>query len=335
MIKKYGPALLGLAVSAGFLFLALRNVSLAQLAEAAAQVKLFWLGPMVLVVLIDLFVRTVRWRFLLSGARDERGAAVATPLWMLFQLETIGLALNNVLFLRLGEFARAYLAGLELGVPGVYALATVLVERALDIMALLSIFVCAAGYCPDTVPSGLRLVAGLLVLGLAAGLVLVSAVDRSLETGGAWVGWLARAPQGMRDLVRRLALGSRALRSWRTALPAAALSLCLWLVDAGIYWLAGRAMSLDPALSYGRSIVALATAAAASALPTAPGAFGTFEQFIKTLLVSWKVAEPVALAYAGVVHLLSYLIVTFLGMIFLYQMGHSLGSLGRAVRERA
>ena len=118
------------------------------------------------------------------------------------------------------------------------------------------------------------------------------------------------------------------------AVPAAALSLSLWLIDAGIYWFTSRAMGLEPGLSYGRSVVVLSTAAAASAIPAAPGAFGIFEQFVETLLVAWKVPAPVALAYAGIVHLVMYLIVTLLGIIFLYQLGHSFGSLGRAVRRK-
>ena len=329
MVKKYGSALLGIAISAGFLFLALRRVSLAQVAEAMARVKLLWLGPMIGVVAADLFVRSWRWRFLLSAREDKEGPI---PLAMLIKLEAIGLAMNNVLFMRLGEFARAYLAGLELGVSGVYALATVFVERALDIMSLLSLFVAAAGYCPDIIPSSWRVAAALVVAGLAAGLVVVSAVDRSLEKGGVWEAWLSRTPRGLGELVRKLALGSRALRSWRVAVPAAMLSLSLWLIDAVIYWFAWRAMGLAPDLGYGRAVVVLSTAAAASALPTAPGAFGTFEQFVKTLLVSWQVPAPQALAYAGIVHLLSYLTVTLLGIVFLYQMGHSFGSLGRAAR---
>ena len=331
MIKKYVSAALSIAVTLFFLYLALRRVSISQLAEAASALDRVWLVPMIGVVMMDLMVRSLRWRLLLSGAAGPDGKPLRAPVAMLFQLQAVGLGLNNILLFRLGEFTRAYLAGVELDISAVYALATVFVERALDMMALLTLFVVAAGFFPETVPGALRAAAALAVAGLGLGLVAVSFLDRSLERGGA--AWVERMPERARALVRKAALGSRALRSLPVLAGAVALSLSLWLVDAGIYWMAGRAMHLSPALGYGRSVVVLSTAAAASAIPAAPGAFGTFEQFVKTLLVSWQVPEPAALAYAGIVHLLFYLIVTFLGLIFLYRLGHSFGSLTRAVRE--
>lgn len=331
MIKKYVSAGLGVAVTVFFLYLALRRVSFAQLGEAASTLKLAWLVPMIGVVFTDLWIRAIRWRLLLSGAAGPDGTPIQAPVLKLFQLEAIGLGLNNILLLRLGEFLRAYLAGKELEISGIHALATIFVERALDMMALMTLFVIASAAVPETVPAALRAVAALAVVGLGLGLVAVSFLDRSLERGGAL--WVGRLPEKLRSLVRKAALGSRALRSAPVLAGAAALSLSLWLVDAGVYWMAGKAMGLSPGIGYGRSLVVLSTAAAASALPAAPGSFGTFEHFIKELLVGWSVAEPAALAYAGIVHLLFYLIVTFLGVACLYRLGHTFDSLTRAAKE--
>lgn len=331
MIRKYGSAALSIAVTFFFLYLALRRVSIAELAQAASALDRLWLVPMIAVVAVDLLVRSLRWRLLLTGAKGPDGKPIRAPLWVLFQLEAVGLGLNNILLFRLGEFTRGYLAGVELGISGIYAMATIFVERALDMMALLTLFVVAAGFFPETVPGALRGAAALAVTGLGLGLVAVSFLDRSLERGRA--AWLEQLPEKARSLVGKAALGSRALRSLPVLAGAAALSLSLWLVDAGVYWMAGRAMHLIPELNYGRCVVVLSTAAAASAIPAAPGAFGTFEEFITRLLVSWTIPAPAALAYAGIVHLLFYLVVTLLGLICLYRLGHTFGSLTRAARD--
>lgn len=330
-MKRYASAAIGLSVTGVFLYFAVRKVSLAELALAASSIDPRWLPGMIAIVVADLLVRSLRWQLLFKGAKGTDGQPAVTPVLTLLKLEAIGLAMNNVVFLRLGEFTRAYLAGVELKVSGVYALATVLVERALDMMALLSLFVIAAGFVPETVPPPLRAAAALAVTGLGIGLVAVSWLDYAVQRGGAR--WLGRLPVKLQAIVHQLALGSRALRSPDALLGSIALSLTLWLVDAGVYWMAGRAMGIVPEIGYGRSVVVLSTAAAASAMPTAPGAFGTYEQFVKALLVSWQVPEATALAYAGVIHLLFYLVVTFFGLVCLYRMGHTLESLGRAAKQ--
>lgn len=330
-MKKSVSAVLSIGITVFFLYLALRKVSIRELSHAAAGLDLRYLAPIACIAALDLLVRAARWRLLLAGAPRSEPASPPPSVWMLFQLEAIGLALNNILLFRLGEFTRAYLAGVELRVSGFYALATVLVERALDMIALLILFIVASGFFPETVPSTLRAGATLAAAGISIGLVAVSWFDRALERGGA--AWVGRLPEKIRGLVRKAALGSRALRKPSALVASVALSLSLWLVDASIYWLMAKAMGLSGTIGYGRAVVILSTAAAASAVPAAPGAFGTFEQFVKALLVSWQVPEPVALAYAGIVHMIFYLVVTLLGLVFLYRLGHSFGSLTRAAKE--
>ncbi|MBI5201395.1 MAG: flippase-like domain-containing protein [Elusimicrobia bacterium] len=329
-MKKWVSAALGFGVTAFFLWLALRKVSIAELQQAASEMDVRYLIPLVMVAFSDLFVRAVRWRLLLDGA-PRSPEAPPPSVWMLFQLEAIGLGLNNVLLFRLGEFIRGYLASVELSIPGVYAMATIFVERALDMIALLTLFVTAASFYPETVDPRVRTGALVAVIGLSVGLVVVTLLDRELEAGRA--AWVGKLPERFRDLVQKAALGSRALRSPLVMLATAALSLSLWLVDSAIYFLAAKGMGLSEYIGYGRSVVILSTAAAASAVPAAPGAFGTYEQFVKALLVTWHVPEAAALAYAGIVHLLFYLVSTLLGLVFLYKLGHTFGSLSKAAQE--
>ena len=81
------------------------------------------------------------------------------------------------------------------------------------------------------------------------------------------------------------------------------------------------------ALGYGRSVLILSTAAASCLLPAVPGSFGAFEGAIKTFLVRLNIDGTLALSYAGFVHVVNYLIVTGLGIIFLYRSGYTLAHL--------
>lgn len=324
-MKRYAAIVLGLIVSGALFAMALRNVELAEVVRAVSGVRPGWLPPMVGVILGDLFIRALRWRLLLSAAAGHAGVL------RLFRLETIGLAVNNVGFLRVGEIVRGFLAAREMGVSPLTCLASIVIERVLDTAALALLFGTAAVLYPEAIPAGLGTLAYLATGTLLVSLVLISYADGSLHQG-VLARRLGRFPRLLR-LLRQIALGTEALRSWPTALAAGGLSLLLWVLDAGLYWSGGQAIALEPGLNYGRSMLVLSTAAASTFLPAMPGSFGAFEQAIKALLVVWGVEAAAALGFAGFVHLLNYLVVTGLGIAFLYRAGHSLASLKALGRQ--
>lgn len=309
---------LGLGMTALFLWLAARNVSLPELAAALAAARWRWLPFMLGMGLADLVIRAARWKILLWRAAPRAGV------WTLFKLEAIGLALNNVLFLRVGELARAFLAGRELGAHVASTLASVAVERALDVAALLLLFCAAAALAPQFVPAALRR-AGLLAL------CGVLAAIGALAVGEGQVWRLKRWP-GVHRLAAQLAQGAAVLREPAPAAAAAVLSLGLWSVDALVYWAGARALSLGALVSYPRAILVLSWAGAAAALPAAPGAFGTFEALVKSILVDFGAGPDAAFACAVFTHMTTYLTATVLGLLFLWQVGLSFGELTRAVQ---
>ena len=46
---------------------------------------------------------------------------------------------------------------------------------------------------------------------------------------------------------------------------------------------------------------------------------------LAAVTVSWGVPKDIGFAYASYSHVLAYLLITVLGVVFVYQMGHSLG----------
>ncbi|MDE1976415.1 MAG: hypothetical protein KGI84_04045, partial [Elusimicrobia bacterium] len=72
---------------------------------------------------------------------------------------------------------------------------------------------------------------------------------------------------------------------------------------------------------------------AGTALPAAPGAFGTFEDFVKSLLMEFNLSSQKAFAYAFFNHMVGYIFVTSLGLAFLYYEGLTLAELKGALRH--
>lgn len=319
-MKKRVTVAVGLAATAFFLWLGLRGVELHKLGEALAGARWGWLLPMSLIVFVDIGVRALRWRVLLSRA------APGASLKELARLETIGLAVNNVLFMRLGELARAALCARRLGVSGAAALASVAVERALDVAALLTIFLVATRLAPGFVPGHVAQGAALLLAGAVGALVVLALAEKSLARDGALERLLRRWPR-VHGLVEQLSLGAAVLRSPMAAAQAAAYSLALWSVDACLYWAGSRALALDALMDYPRAVLTLSWAGASSALPAAPGAIGTFEAVVGQILGKFGADASSAFAYALVVHAVMYLLVTAAGLVCLWGVGASLAGL--------
>ncbi len=325
--KKLLSGVLAFTITGVFLWLALRKVEFAALGAALSAARLGWLLPMVAIVYLDLFVRAVRWRVLLSRARP-----VPAPVWDLYKLSAIGLAVNNVLLLRLGELARAGLAARRLGIPAAAALASVAVERALDVAALLTIFILATRLAPGIAPAAVVHAAMLLLCGAIGALIVLAVAESSLAPGG-FVERALRPWPKVHRLLEQLALGAAVLRSPLAAAQAAALSLTLWTVDAALYWAGAYALGLGGVMDFPRAILTLSWAGAVSAIPAAPGALGTFEAFVASILRTFGAAPEAALAYALMTHMIMYLLVTVTGLVFLSREGVSLAQLREEVER--
>lgn len=328
-LRRHAPAVVGFVISAVLLYLALRNVKFEELGKMLAQARWEWVAVMVGIGFVDLTVRGARWRLLLSRAQ---GKGAKPTVFLMSRLEAVGLAINNVLPARIGELARAFLAGRELGIPVATALSSVAVERALDVTALLTLFCGAAAAIPGFVPAAVVRGAALVLAGGIAAVSVLAFAEERLERGHAWEKALRPWPK-IHELLSQLAAGAAVLRSPVAAAQAAALSLCLWAVDALAYWAGARALGLGAFVDYPRSVLVLSWAGAAAAVPTAPGGFGSFELAVQNILEKLGVPTAQALGYALFNHMEMYLLVTVIGLLCLAQFGVSLGEL-RAAMDR-
>jgi uncharacterized protein (TIRG00374 family) len=102
----------GIAISAVFLAVTLARVNLPAAAAAIAAAAPGYLVVALGIVLVDLALRAVRWKVLL----DPLPATSGRPAFRLaFGYLTIGFLANAVLPARLGDVARASLAGTAFG----------------------------------------------------------------------------------------------------------------------------------------------------------------------------------------------------------------------------
>jgi hypothetical protein len=132
MRKSYVQLAVGLAISGIFLYWVLRPVDFTKLGLALLQFQWLWVIPFLGVTFVSLWLRAVRWRILLSPAREFTSARLFSPLMA-------GFALNSLLPARAGEFARAVILNRTENLPLAPTFATIIVERLFDMITLLGL----------------------------------------------------------------------------------------------------------------------------------------------------------------------------------------------------
>ena len=308
----------GFLVGGILLYLALRNIEFAKLAAIYSKVNPVYIIPVVFIVAIELVFRGARWRLLLLPSNPAVRVADA------FKLEAAGLALNNILPLRLGELARAAFTARIFKIPLITVLATILVERLLDVLVLILMFAVAARF--GGITGGFMNYGGLLwglVAGLAAGIAALIFADELVAHE--WCsGFFVRFPS-VRLLFERVAMGVKGFHSFRNGALIFLFAGLQWFMDALIFYLLGMAFGLGDILDIFKSVALVFEGAAAASVPGMPGNFGNYEFVMMRVLGAWGVPEDTGFAYVSYAHVLGYIAITLLGVFFIYQMGQSLG----------
>lgn len=124
-MKRPLQILLSIAVSALFVWLSLRGAPLSEVWDAVLRADLRWVALYFVFLTGVHLVRVARWGLLLEPVAKVRFRD-------LNPIGAVGFMALMVLPLRLGELARPYLVGEQLGVRKTAALASVVVERLID-----------------------------------------------------------------------------------------------------------------------------------------------------------------------------------------------------------
>ncbi|MBX3070398.1 MAG: flippase-like domain-containing protein [Thermomicrobiales bacterium] len=306
--------LIGLLISAGFLYFSLRGQDFNAVRDAFRQVTLWYLVPAVVLYFLGLCVRAVRWRLLLVPVAD-------VPVRSLLSINAVGLMANNVLPLRTGEVVRAYALSKRAPVTKSAALGTIAVERIFDGITMLLFISVSMVFVSLT--SDLRHVAVLAAVLFSIALALVmllahggSVRDRFLQVA---LGFL---PGSVSERAGRMAdsfiAGLGVFTNWRSLLLVGGTSILAWSFEASVYWVTARAFGGEIADVMGVAETVLTTGIAnlATLVPSSPGYVGPFEAAVILVLNgALGLTREMALSYGILVHALLYFPVTIWGAI--------------------
>ncbi len=310
--------LFGIAISAVCLVLALYQIDFRQLGSVLRRVQPAWVAVAAVFVLLAYFLRALVWRRLIGDRARPR-------LWNLFRIITLGYLANNLFPLKLGELLRAWLLGRREGLPLPLAVGTVVVERLLDLFALLFYFVLTmflVHFAPWLKLSGQVLA--------AAGLVLAVLVLASRRYGEAFIVRLERPlralPGGVGAWLHlqlgRFLEGLRLVQTWGQLARAYGWCLLTWLSWILVAYFCSLALGLR--LPFLAAVFLIVVLNFGLMIPSSPGGLGVFEFMVILALAPYGIGKELALGVAFTFHMLQYLITLAAGWAFAVQFNLSM-----------
>ena len=338
---------IGFAATAAFLaFLVVFFIraDFAAWVDALSGANYLWVAPAGALYFVSFYFRAVRWRVLLRPFASVNATR-------LYPVVLVGYAANNLLPFRAGELVRSYYLSTREPVRSPTALATIVVERVADGLAMLFFLLVGALFVPfsglsDRLSEAVRLplwavVPIVLTPFAAVSALIVTAALRPrpfLRISAFAARPLPRRPQAFaRAFAARFIRGFEGLHRPGRLAGLFALTLPIWIIEAVMYFVVGVAFDLQTQIGgfwllAGATILAVALSNLATAIPASQGGVGPFEFFTALTLVLVGVDSGSASAYAIVLHAVHMLPVIAAGLAYLALRGVSFGELlrGRA-----
>lgn len=302
-------------ISAICLWFAVRGVDLDTVTRSMRGANWPLLAFTVMLTVGTILLRAWRWTFLLPRSSPARFSD-------LFIATAVGMTAVNLLPARIGELVRAYALRVRSGISFSTALATLFIERVMDLSAILAALGLVLWQLP--VPPWVHMSGRVLLTVDLVILISLFALKRWPDPGVALLRHVLTPlmpgrSRWIEGVVRSFVDGLSMLGRPRRLAAALAGTVVLWLVVAAAIGSCLRAMGA-PSSPFAAFTV-MAILAVGLTVPSGPGFIGTFEFFTVLGLELVGVSRGGALAFAVVFHASQFLPTVLLGLIAMWAGG--------------
>lgn len=286
-----------------------------------------WVGPAIAFDILSYVCQAARWNYVLRPLG-------APSLFRSTQAIYVGLFTNEILPLRGGEFARAYLIHHWTGLRYSVTLSSVAIERLLDGLWLAAGFAVTVMFVPlpPMIADGAK-VLGIVVLAAVA--LLVAVLAEGLKVTHA----LERTHAGQRRLlssvlhgVDRLFEGLQAIGHSASLYYAAAMTFILLITQILAVWAMMKAFGLD--FSFWIAAAVLFILHLGTAIPNAPANIGSYQVSCVAALLLFGVDKATAAGFSLVMFAILTVPLLVLGLLALLLSDVSLQDIRTNLRHK-
>jgi len=291
--------LVGVAISTTAIFWLSRSFSFSEVLAALHSANLWLLAPMPFFIVASFAIRAQRWRLVVEHEPPLR-------YWSSFSALMIGALFNNLLPARAGDVARALELSRSELISRTKVIATLIVERTVDLTILLGILSAVLVLFP-ALPVWLEKTGVLLALAASISTFLLVAAHLVGKPGVRWVHariahWVpTRMGHRLESMAFSALEGIAGTFNPARAFGFLVLSVFLWVTEVAMVWLIACAVGID--LPLGNALFVLLVIAVGTMVPSSPGFIGTYESFGVVALALVDVKGAPALACILLLHL--------------------------------
>jgi hypothetical protein len=303
--------LLGIIVSSALVYLSLKDISFEEVVRELEGANYVFLLAALAISLLISFLKSLRLGILLSPVEKIHQKR-------LFPISCSGNMFTILLPARIGELVRPYLISAKSNVAFSASLATIFVERILDlfcILVVLLVLIIRTGLPAWVVRAGYGVLASLIICAFLV-VLLHYRRDFVLRFLAAQTG---RFPNSLRNRIdsftQGFTHGLRFMDSRKKTLQALLISALIWtfagLGFSSVFWIMGLELPTVAAF------VILLFTTIGVALPAAPGFLGNYHYGCIIALSLFEVPKTAAVAFSLVSYALGIGVFLLLGLAFL------------------
>ncbi len=303
--------LFGTAVSAIFLYLALQGVELKEVWSELENKRYGLILPVAGVFILTQVIRSIRWGVILSPIKkiDQK---------TLFPITSIGFMAIIVVPMRVGEIVRPYLINVKNSVPFGSGIATILIERSMDLLMLLGflLFILSRISLPDWIARGGWALLAIIIFEFLFIILFMIFPERIKKVISPITKRFPRKiAKGFEAFIENVVSGFRVISSIKKFAQIFFLSFIVWVLSAFAVYLLFSFHNTR--LGIMAAITVTTITALGVSLPAAPGLIGNFQFACMFALSLWGIAKNEAFTFAMVYYFVGVGINILLGLIFL------------------
>ena len=308
MIRYLKLGLLSI-LSFGGLYIAFKGEDLDHLVFQLANVDLIFVTIAVTLLLLSCIIRAYRWKLLLDPFDKVQLKSV-------YSSTMIGYFGNAIFAFRLGELLKAYSVTKGTKIKTLQAFGTVIIERLLDVIALVIIFIFLIPWFPfddDYIRYGLISFMFISLLSIA---IIYAFIRFELVKNFENKKWLSSGfGLKLKIAVARLSEGLNVIKKNEAFHQIVISSILIWV----IYFIETIFLVKACGLNLGIMEIGIlfVLGSIAFGIPALPGSAGTYDAGVKySLIFAFNISSAKALNYAIISHSVAYFPLLIIGFIY-------------------
>lgn len=302
------------------IYFSLKGLDLKSLWEFIKSANYLWVVLSIPIMFASHWVRAMRWKTMLEPI------AKASSIWNLFSAVMAGYAVNNILP-RGGEFLRPYYYSKREKISFTMTFATIVVERFIDLLSLLLMFVLVSFFFREQLRIALPnlhiekiLVPTIILIGIG----ILSFYQR-------WINFLLKKivePISKKfylrlsELFEKFFLGLTVIKRPKQYFQLSVESLLIWFLYTLPLYMMFFSFSFSSTynLGFDDAILLIVISGIGYTVAPTPGAIGLYHFLIQNALYRlYGISPEESLAYATVTHAVNYFSQVIVGGIFLFR----------------